>query len=344
VTRAFDTWLFEAWRLPDAQRAGYRVVLCSYLLFTGVATRLLLADVPPEVMRAPLGPFMLLPGYPPTWFVLALQAVACGALCLLLAGRVPRASGLVATGAAILLSGITYSAGGKIDHNILYVLAPLVCGFACCGPALTERDRDARAWPIAVFAAVVGFSLFTSAVYKATGGWLALEDSSVQGLQLRNLHVYGRDALLSPLAARIDLPWLWEAADWGTVLLEGCFLVLPFAPRLMRWALVAMSLMHLGIVLLMNISFAGNIVVYALFMRWPASARAWGARVAAAAEAAAPRRVAGLAVLVTALVVGLDGPADLLADAVGSGLVGALLCGLGAGFVLWCGLSASGDA
>lgn len=336
MTAAFDRWLFEAWRLPREQLVGYRTLICLYLLFVGIAKPLLLVDAPPELLRAPLGPFLWLSAYPPPWVHRGLQAVACVALLLLITGRAPRASGGVATLAAMLISGFAFTGAGKIDHNLLLVLAPLACGFATARSGDSEAEIDARAWPVALFALVVGFSLFTSAVFKWSSGWLALEDSSVQGAQLRNLYVYGRDALLAPHAARWDLGWFWEIQDWATVVVEGAFLVAPFVPRLMRWAVLAMSALHLGIVLVMNISFAGNIVVYSLFLLWPAGVRAWWGRLAAGL-ARPPAAVAVAAGLVSALWLASAGaPLELLGDVLGPALVGALLCALGTGFAAFC--------
>ncbi len=336
MTAAFDRWLFEAWRLPRGQLLGFRTIACAYVFFVGIATPLLLVDAPDALLRPPLGPFMWLSAYPPPWVHEGLRVVACIALALLVTGRAPRTSGAVASFCAMLVSGFAFSGAGKIDHNLLLVLAPLVCGFATAPRGEGEGANDDRAWPVAAFAAVMGFSLFTSAVFKFTSGWLALEDSSVQGAQLRNLYVYGRDQLLAPLAARADVGWFWETLDWGTVAVEGVFLVAPFFPWLMRLAIVAMSGLHLGIVFLMNISFAGNIVVYAFFMRWPAIVVAWGEGSAAAlgrVPAAAAVAGGGLA---GALLVAIGSPLARLGDLFGPAWVGAGLCALGTGFVALC--------
>lgn len=338
MSARFDRWLFEAWATPADQIAGFRIAVCAYLLFLGMWPPPLLAEVPPEALRPPLGPFLLLPGYPPAWLLLAVQASGFVAVWLLLLGRAPRTMALLATGCGVFLSGVTFSVGGKIDHNILLVLAPLAAGFAHAGAATTPRERDARAWPIAVFALVVGFSLFTSGFFKAQGGWLAVADSSVQGLQLRNLHVYGRDVLLAPYAAQVTTHWLWELADYGTVALECSFLVLPFFPRAMRVGLLLMAGLHLGIMLLMNISFAGNIVVYALFLRWPRWARALGRRGRAFCERFSLPLALTLGVAAAALTLHAGPLRAAVFRVLGEPETGALLCALGFAFATACAL------
>ncbi len=236
----------------------------------------------------------------------------------------------------MLVSGFAFTGAGKIDHNLLLVMAPLVCGFMTAREGDGEDVLDSRAWPVAAFGAVLGFSLFTSAVFKLAGGWLALEDSSVQGAQLRNLYLYGRDELLAPLASRTDVRVLWEAFDWGTIVVEGAFLVAPFLPWLMRLSIVAMSGLHLGIVLLMNISFAGNIVMYSLFMPWPAGVVAWGERSAAALARVPVAAAAGLGGVAGGLLVVIGSPMARLGDLVGAAWLGLLLCAAGTGFVTLC--------
>jgi hypothetical protein len=189
---------------------------------------------------------------------------------------------------------------------------------------------------VAVFAAVVGFTLFSSGYVKAITGWLALEDSSVQGAQLRNLIVYGRDALLSPLTSQIDSAWIWEPADWLTVIMESSMLVLPFFPRLMALGLAAMTGLHLGIVLTMNIAFEGNVMVYTLFMRWPRGVLDLAHNAAAVCARVSTPLALLLGLVAAGLTLLVGSPNDVFRRVLGNEWFGVLIIGLGLAFMLTC--------
>ncbi len=78
----------------------------------------------------------------------------------------------------------------------------------------------------------------------------------------------GRQDLLADLVTAPVPAGLWELMDWGTVLLEIGFLPAAFAPSLFRMFISLMVLFHLGTVLLFNITFVQNLIVYAAFLNW----------------------------------------------------------------------------
>jgi hypothetical protein len=60
----------------------------------------------------------------------------------------------------------------------------------------------------------------------------------------------------------------WELLDWGTVLFEMGFLVAVVRKRTMRLFLAAAIGFHLGTLLMLNIAFVFNYIVYAVFISW----------------------------------------------------------------------------
>ncbi len=187
----------------------------------------------------------------------------------------------IGTGLTLLaLDSWRYSLG-KIDHDILMVVAPLVLGFAGWGRALSVdatrratadtpegKSPNAEAWPVALFALFVGFALFTSGWAKATTGWLNPDLKCTYGHLATNYLVTGRETWAAKLALPIQSAWFWKGADWATVALE--LAVLPAALRRRSFCLVLalVTVFHVGVMLLFDISFRVNVIAYGAFVRY----------------------------------------------------------------------------
>ncbi|MFI5426212.1 hypothetical protein [Aeromicrobium sp. UC242_57] len=78
----------------------------------------------------------------------------------------------------------------------------------------------------------------------------------------------GEDRFLAPLAARLDSSVLWELLDWSTVVLEPAVLVTVVSWTWFRRTLLAVVAFHVGVLLVLNIAFAANVVAYGAFVRW----------------------------------------------------------------------------
>ncbi len=244
-----------------------------------------LAELPPDFFAPPAGPFRLLHAMPPGWVVGLGEAALVAALVALTLGWRTRLAS-VATGVLLLgLYGLLYSFG-KINHNLLFLLTPLVMAFSGWGAALSldaqaetrragsDTGRAPAAWPLFVLALLVGLAWFMAGFSKLIGGWLDPGSRAVQGHVIKQVVLRARTDLLAPFAAALPGSGLWELADWTTVLFELSVLAAALHVRVARVMVSLAVLFHTGTALLMNISFFAVFVpVYAAFVDWDAVAR-----------------------------------------------------------------------
>lgn len=194
--------------------------------------------------------------------VLALNAIGITASVCLLAGRGVQMASVVVSTVLWVGNSFEYSYG-KVDHDVLLLLTPLA-GAA----AGWDGRRETRAWPLAIFALAIALSMTASGIDKAATGWLDPQRGAVRSHMTFNSIVVGRDA---PLADTADVfpPLVWEAFDWGAVILEVAFLGAVLRARWFRGAIALVCLFHAANIALFLIPFYANVVAYALFVRWP---------------------------------------------------------------------------
>jgi uncharacterized membrane protein YphA (DoxX/SURF4 family) len=165
---------------------------------------------------------------------------------------------------------------GKIDHQNLLFIVPAVMVFSDWGKALsadarrvgTNGQQPPRQWPVRLLAVMIGVEFFTAGYAKFTGGWLDLNTHATQGYVVRRLVVKGHDEMLTPFFASISNGVFWEALDWLTVGLECGIILAAVSWRSYRVILAIATQFHLGILLVLNIAFFGNVLAYGAFVQW----------------------------------------------------------------------------
>jgi hypothetical protein len=213
-------------------------------------------------------------GFPGDVFFIFLEAVLVVSIVSLLFGYYTRIASVI-TGVSLLVGfGFLYSLG-KINHNIFIILVPLAMAGSNWGnrwslDALHERvlDRKPQGWPLAVIAASLASAMFIAGAGKLIAGWL---DPSLQATQAHLVDQFfqnGRRDLLAPVLLSFDNDVFWELQDWATVILEVGFLGAALRLSWIRGFMVAAVFFHLGVALSLNIAFAVQIPVYALFVDW----------------------------------------------------------------------------
>lgn len=270
VGRGFDRWVASG-DFTHLDLARYRVVYAVFAVAT-LPVLAPLADVPSSFVNPPIGPFLLLSAFPPAWLLWSLEvALAAGLGALLVGWRVRTAAVLVSV-LYLLGYGLLFSVG-KTDHRILFLVVPLVLAFTGWGDG---RDRAARPpqWPMRFLALAVGVQFATSAAMKALSGWLDPTTHASQGHFLRQYVVNDRQEWLAGPFTHLHHGFFWEAVDWATVLLEGAVILAVLNWRVFRIVLANLTLFHLGVLLMMNIPFSPNPVVYGAFVAWGAL-RVW---------------------------------------------------------------------
>lgn len=291
----YDRWLFREYATAPIALAVYRIVFGGLALLGAGRRHLWIDDLPDLFFSPPVGPTALLTGFPPAGVLAGLNLALAVALAGVTAGCFTRTCSLAAGLLMIAADAIAFSTG-KIDHSILTPLTLLLLAFSGWGGRLsvdaalrTRRGfppRPSAAWPLAVLAMTVGLAVWTAGWAKATTGWLDLDTCATQGHLARNFFGTGRETWLGELVLSRTEAWLLEPMDWATVLVELAFGVAFVHRRLFRVVLALMCLFHLGVYWMFDISFAGNVLVYAVFFlpaagAWPAeretatAGRAW---------------------------------------------------------------------
>ena len=280
VTARLDRWIHSG-PFTAVDLGVYRIVYAIYVLLTVRSFRWVSA-YPDSLFDPPPGPFALLHGFPPEDFMIAVEIVLSVALAALAVGYRTTLASVVVAALLLLGSGFSYSLG-KIDHNIFTVLVPLVLLFARWGErssidALRRRrsaaPREAPAprptpqWPLRLLALLTGLGFLTAAVPKIASGWLDPRSQAVQAVLGRQYYLNDRTDLLAPYLVHLDLPVAWELFDVSAVLLEVAVLCAVPWWRAFRVVLASATLFHLGVLLIMNIPFGGNVVVYGAFVSW----------------------------------------------------------------------------
>lgn len=278
IASAFDWWVFDAYRTETASLAIYRILFALYmLLFYTRGTRFgWIANFPDAFFHPPFGPMRLFfDGFPTGYFLNGLGLLLSLSLVALLVGYRTRWASLV-TGLCLFVGfGFSYSLG-KINHNILLLLVPIVMAASNWGDrysydALHKRTsgrQEAEGWPIALMALFLGFAMFTAGFAKLLGGWLDPATQAAQGHLVQNFFLLGRHDYLAPFFIGLDSSVFWEVQDYATVLFEVGFLFAAFHPALMRIFAAVAVFFHLGVLLVLNISFTFQLIIYALFVDW----------------------------------------------------------------------------
>ncbi len=176
----------------------------------------------------------------------------------------------------------TYSLG-KVDHTILLVLVPLVLAFANWGDrfsidALRAKRQAAQQeqWPLRLLGLLIGWGFFTAALTKVMTGWLSFDSQAARGYFVLGFVTQDRTLWLAEWVAAHDNRFVWELADWSTVAFElAILLALPWW-RAFRSTLAIATLFHLGVCLVMNITFSHAVIAYGAFVPWGALSRRMG--------------------------------------------------------------------
>jgi len=265
--------------VPVEGLALARIFYAATALILGVSSFTWISQSPPAFFDPPIYSIAVLwdsfPGY---WFLQSLSTGICILFILLFFGYRTRITSLLLTGALILGYSFGYSFG-KIDHNILMVVFPGVMAFSGWGEALSvdsvRRDGGSKAvdvasaaWPVALMALLIGFGYFSAGIEKLP--WLDLDPTThgARSWLVRGYFVWERQEFLAPLFVAIDSQYFWEVMDIMAVLFETGFLLSVLHGRIFKAFVAVAVAFHLVNYLMLNISFAGMIRVYALFMPW----------------------------------------------------------------------------
>jgi hypothetical protein len=277
LTDRVEGWLFAP---GDPRRlAGLRIGLCGVLAVRlAFGPYLDLAHQPAALFR-PISFMKLLPSMPPPAFVLPVQVLAVVAAVLATLGLRTRITLPVAWLAALPLIAMTSSLGKTVHNDVLLLLCllPLLPSPAGAAWSLDARRQGGRpaaswrfGWPVRTAMLVVAGAYFFSGLAKLLHAGPAWVTSG----NLRWVLYASSDsqAHANQVALFVaDRPWLAHLLAAGTLVIELCFPLVLWRPRL-AWALVpAVVALHAGIWAAMRLDYWPMVATVLIVMvDWPA--------------------------------------------------------------------------
>jgi uncharacterized membrane protein YphA (DoxX/SURF4 family) len=272
----FESWIFDSFSVTPEGLGLYRIFSALFLLYFSLPPLeeyTFLAHLPAGFFSPPPGPMMLFGGFPPLYIFLVIQCLFIVSLICLTVGYSTKTASLAAGILLLVLKGFIYSLG-KINHDILLAVVPLVMAFSGWGRAYSldslhrvKVKYPTGSWTITLLALIIGFMFFSAGFPKILGGWLNIHTHAAFGHYLKEYFVVGRTDLLAPYGVHLN-PIIWKCFDYLTVFFEVGFLAAIVHPRSTKLFISLAVLFHFGIMLLLNIAFWPNILAYAAFLRW----------------------------------------------------------------------------
>lgn len=222
----------------------------------------------------PPGPFALLTGPAPSGVVSALWVIRAAIALWVLVGWNTRVASAALSVVLVSCSGLAYSFG-KVDHLILYDLAPLMLGLAGWGSTWSVDAIRSKAAPLSgyvmfLYGLIIAFALFTASAAKAASGWLSPTRQATRFFVASDVE-YGvtTKGSLASWILQFDSAIFWKLVDYGTLFAEGWLVIAVFFPGLFRIGLLALSIFHIGVWLTMAIDFHLYAFVYLGFFMLP---------------------------------------------------------------------------
>ena len=269
--RAVDRWCRRG-DFTTADLAVFRILYGASVL-TILPSLERAAAYPTDDFDPPLGPMMLFDRVPPVSILTSMEVAIALLAALLLVGFQTRAVSLMLSVGLMVGYGFLYSFG-KIDHTVILVFVPAVMAFTAWGDDLSvdhraplNEPKEVAQWPLRVLALLIAMPIAQAGYAKASTGWPDLKTHAVQGHMVPE-YFKGRDGWLAPYFLDLRVGPVWEALDWMTLIVEIGVIVAVLSWVALRITLALMTVFHLAVLLMMNITFATNVIGYAAFFRW----------------------------------------------------------------------------
>ncbi|HKL16743.1 MAG TPA: HTTM domain-containing protein [Balneolaceae bacterium] len=272
----FSRWIFNSYSPSLEGLALFRIftaLMFLFFLMPDASYYSDLANFPDDFFSPPPGPMMLIDSFPEAWFFYIVHLFLIVSWLGILFGYKSRVSSLMAGVFMLILLGFIFSIG-KVNHQMLLVLLPVIMAFSNWGEAYSIDARradppsQAEGWPLVLLALFVGFMMFTAGFPKILGGWLDGDTLATKGHLLNQYFVRGRTELLSGFMVDMNVPWVWSLLDWATVIFETGFLVAVLRAGWTRLFVCFAVLFHFSTMLTLNIAFLVNFPAYAAFLPW----------------------------------------------------------------------------
>lgn len=259
-------WVFNSFPVSREFINAYRVFYCLFLLILDpVIDFNWIATLPNSIYSPPISLLSFTENLPPLWFFKCLTYCANFTLFTLLFGIKIRTSSIVFT--CCMLLGKNYeSSFGKIGHDAIIYLIPLILSLIDWHKQENKEEENTPSWPLTLLCVLFGFSMFTAVFPKFITGWLNPSSKITYNYIQQYYYVYQWKGLLTEHFLTIQSHVFWKLVDYTTLTFELLVFTAIFNKRIFRYSLIACLFFHLNVILLLDINFLENIVLYALFI------------------------------------------------------------------------------
>lgn len=275
-----NRWIFESFTVTPEGLGLLRIFTALFLLFFlipggGTAHYQFLSSLPSDFYAPPPGPMMLFDSFPGLVTFQVLQTAVILSVLMILVGYHTKWASIITGLIVLMLQGFIFSVG-KIDHEILVAIVPIILAYSNWGAAFSidslrnDSNKKTESWPLTLLALFIGFMMFTAGFPKILGGWLDVSTQAAQSHLLNQFYVRERQDLLAEIAVQWNNPVLWELLDWATVLFEIGFLISILRVAWFRLLVGIAVFFHFSTMMIMNIAFLPNFIAYAVFLNWDA--------------------------------------------------------------------------
>lgn len=275
MNNKFENWIFNSYSPTAEGIALYRIFAALFFLIfllPDVAFYTTLNSLPNDFFTPPPGPMMLLDQFPPELFLRSVHILLIISWVCILVGFKTKWSSILAGLSMLVLQGFMFSLG-KINHEILLSVTPIVMAFSNWGAAFSVDSKygienKTEGWPLVLLALFIGFMMFTAGFPKILGGWLDPSTQATRGHLFNQFFVRERQELLAEFAVRFDVAFVWEFLDWATIIFEIGFLVAVWKAGWTRLFICFAAIFHFSTMMTLNIAFLPNFLAYAAFIKW----------------------------------------------------------------------------
>ena len=276
-----DSWNNRFWAsavkssyLNVESLSAFRIIVGLFILFIYHPTFSWITVVPDVLFNPPVfSTAFLFSGFPGIAFFAVIDFIRVASSICLTLGVKSRISGIIYVLASVLALNFQYSFG-KIDHNIL-IYAMIACmSFSGWGSKLAivpdkEASTQLRAKTLSLYALLVCFAFFTAGYLKGLN-WVNLDTTKAGTANwfyngFFDLH---RNKFLAPYF--LNLPFvLFKVMDCIAVAFEVTGVIfLVYSRKAWKLWLVTAALFHVVNMLMLNISFLPNVMVYSVFINY----------------------------------------------------------------------------
>jgi len=275
LANLINWWYDQNYDIDARHLSLFRIFFCLYAIFIvglpnylWISTNHAIPFFPPELS---LG--SLFSDLPPLFFFTIITVLIHLLFGCLLFGFFTRPVSISLSILMVIGHTFKYSFG-KIDHDIFFVLLPLLLCNSGWGDyfsldkirnsASTSREK----FSVRYIALFFGYAMFIAGVGKYVGDWLHLDSQAVY------YHAFRYQTLTDtpPLAPSFFIKYFntnWsEIFDYLIVFFETGFLLAVVKPSIFRIFICLTLIFHFINFITLGIGFIGNIPLYILFIKW----------------------------------------------------------------------------